>query len=112
MAVERPDQVVLHFHWEEGGLQRQETYGPWAVAGDGLTHMAEVRDFIADWCRLTGVKPHAVVIALVTDPDQWVQERLDRAELDRLYVEQGVIGRPEIQRMRGHREGSDDDGST
>jgi Helix-turn-helix domain len=72
---EHPQQVVLHFHWEEASLQRQETYGPWAVADDGMAHLAEIRDFIADWQRLTGIKPHAVTMALVIDPAEWLRDR-------------------------------------
>lgn len=101
--VKRPGQVVLHFHWEQAGLQCQETYGPWAVADDGISHMAEVRDFIAGWHRLTGLRATAVIIALVTDPAGWVRERQERAEADWEYVRRGMVPAEEMREK-----GSDD----
>jgi hypothetical protein len=67
-------QVILHFYWEENSLQCQETYGPWAVSDDDDMLPAGVRDFIGAWRRLAGIRPNAVTIALVIDPDTWIRE--------------------------------------
>lgn len=69
------DRVVLTFQWRDppSGLLRSETFGPWETADD-LAHMGAIRDFIADWARLTGLNADVVTIAVAFDPAAWVRE--------------------------------------
>ena len=71
----RPGQVVLHLWWTDGSLPRQETYGPWTVADDGVTHMTAIRDFLGDWTRTTGCRIDVATMAIVMDPDEWLRQR-------------------------------------
>jgi len=88
----RPDRLVLHFHWEEGGLNRQETYGPWAAQED-MGHLVQVSDFIKRWLKVTGVTPHAITIALALDPEAWLRDR-ERAGNDEAVGACGSCLRP------------------
>lgn len=69
-----PDLIVLHYQWDEGGIVRQETYGPWETAG-GEEHLGHIFSFMADWQRVTGCQPASVTMALVMDPAAWVRDR-------------------------------------
>jgi len=71
------DLVVLTFQWRDAsGLIGSETFGPWEADRDGM-YTASVRDFIAGWARLTGLRADVVTIAAVLDPAGWVRERED-----------------------------------
>lgn len=63
------DAIVLHFQWAEGGLTRQETYGPWAIAEDE-SHLEQVTSFLKDWRRALGCEPSSVTMAVVQDPQK------------------------------------------
>jgi hypothetical protein len=67
--------VVVHLWWTEGSIPRQETYGPWAIADDEMTHLAQIRNFLRDWQRVTGGQPNVATMALVMDPAGWMRAR-------------------------------------
>jgi hypothetical protein len=76
VVTPRPQAIVLHFWWTEGSTARQETYGPWPVAGeDGDAHLEQIVSFLRDWKRVTGLEPDTVTMALVMDPAAWLAER-------------------------------------
>jgi len=66
--------LVIELSWEEGGAPRAATFGPWVIRGDD-SHLAPIRQFMADWQRVTGLKPWRAVMSVVFDPEEWVRNR-------------------------------------
>lgn len=90
-------QVVVHLQWQEGGIARAETYGPWDIAADGMAHMAEVTAFLDGWRRETGIHPDVVTLALVMNPAEWLRARREQAEAGREYIRKGAMSAGEMR---------------
>ena len=69
-----PDLLVLRFQWEQDGLAREETYGPWTAADDEA-HLPAIAGFITGWRAATGIRPWSVTISVLADPARWMEDR-------------------------------------
>lgn len=66
--------LVIELSWEEHGVPRAATFGVWQIKEDD-SHLAPIREFMAGWQRVTGLKPQRAVMSVVFDPEQWVRNR-------------------------------------
>ena len=69
----RPQQLVVHLRWTEGGALRQDIFGPWTVADDD-SHLERITAFMRDWNRIVGDGAEDAVMVLLADPGEWVRE--------------------------------------
>lgn len=62
-------ELVVTLQWSEGGIARQETYGPWTPADDD-SHLEQITAFMKAWRKATGCDPAAATMAVIVDPQQ------------------------------------------
>jgi hypothetical protein len=85
-----PQLLVICMQWTEDGAARQETYGPWTIAGDE-SHLEQVSAFMRGWNRLKGAAVSAAMVilqdprpfteagapaAFPAGPDPWTPEQI------------------------------------